>query len=234
MRDRDVRVVTSNATYALLAALAPAFEARTGHRLHIEHDSAKTMLSRIESGETADVAVLNAPHVDRLVGLGMLDGATRRLFARSKIGVAVRAGEPHPDVRSVEALRQTLLAARAIAHTVHGASGMYVPELLRRLGIAEAVAAKIVTRPGGLIGRVVAAGEADVAIQQISELLEVPGIEIVGPLPDPVQKTLESAAAVFSDSAQPAAAEELLSFFAAAEAAPVFIEKGLEPALPRG
>ena len=227
---RVLRIFTSNATHALLAALAPRFEARGGYRLRIEHDSAKTMLSRIEAGESADVAVLNAPHVDRLVDLGILDGATRRLFARSRIGVAVRAGEPHPDVSSVEALRQTLLAARAIAHTVHGASGMYVPELLRGLGIADAVAAKIVTRPGGLIGRVVAAGEADIAIQQISELLEVPGIEIVGPLPDAVQKTLESAAAVFGDSAQRPAAEELLSFFTSAEAAALFAKKGLEPA----
>ena len=231
---RVLRIVTSNATHALLAALAPRFEAKTGIRLRIEHDSAKTMLSRIEAGEAADVAVLNAPHVDRLVELGILDAATRTLFARSRIGVAVRAGEPHPDVSSVEALRQTLLAARAIAHTVHGASGMYVPELLRRLGIADAVAGKIVTRPGGLIGRVVAAGEADVAIQQISELLEVPGIEIVGPLPDAVQKTLESAAAVFSRSTQRAAAEDLLSFFGGPEVAPVFVAKGLEPALRGG
>jgi molybdate transport system substrate-binding protein len=188
------------------------------------------MLERIEAGDTADVAVLNAPHVDRLIDLGVLDGSTRRLFARSKIGIAVRAGEPHPDVGSVEALAQTLLAARSIAHTVHGASGMYVPELLRRLGVAEALAGRIVTRPGGLIGRVVAAGEADLAIQQVSELLAVPGIEVVGLLPDAVQKTLESAAAVFSRSAQRAGAEELLRFCQGAEAADLFREKGLEPA----
>lgn len=230
MAGETLRIVTSNATRSLLDALAPRCEAATGCGLAIDSDSAKTMLARIEAGETADVAVLNAPHVDRLVEVGMLDAATRRDFARSKIGVAVRSGEAHPDVSSVAALARTLLDARAIAHTVHGASGMYVPELLRRLGIADDVAGKIVTRPGGLIGRVVAAGEADVAIQQISELLAVPGIEVVGPLPDEVQKTLESAAAIFAGSAHRAAAERLLEFLSGRAVEEVFRAKGLEPA----
>src|SRR4051812_1522638 len=139
------------------------FESATAHRVVIESDSAQTMLARIEAGERADLAVLNAPHVDRLVELRILDRESRRPFARSLIGVAVRSGTPHPDVTSVDALRETLLAARSIAHTVHGASGMYVPELLRKLGIADTMKDRIVTRPGGLIGKVVAAGEADLA-----------------------------------------------------------------------
>jgi molybdate transport system substrate-binding protein len=228
--NRVLSLFTSNAARSVLDALAPRFEAATGCKLVVEFDSAKTMLARIEAGEGADVAVLNAPHVDRLVELGLLDGASRRPFARSHIGVAVRAGEAHPDVSSVEALTHTLLNARAIAHTVHGASGMYVPELLRRLGIAEAVREKILTRPGGLIGRLVASGEADIAIQQISELLAVPGIELVGLLPPEVQKTLESAAAVFSAATGRAEAHGLIEFFRSPQAAPVFREKGLEPA----
>jgi molybdate transport system substrate-binding protein len=227
--DRVLRIVTSNATRALLDALAPRFEAASGYRLAVESDSAKTMLARIEGGEVADFAVLNAPHVDRLVGLGILDGGTRQPFARSLIGVAVRAGQPHPDVSSVEALARTLLAARSIAHTVHGASGLYVPELLRRLGIADAVADRIVTRPGGLIGRVVAAGEAELAIQQVSELLAVPGIEVVGLLPDAVQKTLESACATFAHSCNRAAAASFAQFLGSPEAASLFRDKGLEP-----
>jgi molybdate transport system substrate-binding protein len=224
--ERLLRVATSNATNALLDALAARFETATAWRLAIEHDSAKTMLARIESGERADVAVLNAPHVDRLVELGILEGA--RPFARSLIGVAVRSGEARPDVSTVEALRQTLLDARAIAHTVHDASGMYVPELLRRLGIAEAVQDRVVTRPGGLIGRVVASGEADIAIQQISELLAVAGIDVVAPLPDAVQKTLESAAAIFSGTPRREAAGRLLEFFQTPEAEGLFVEKGLQ------
>ena len=226
--ERVLRVYTSNATHALLHALATRFEAAAGWRIEIAFDSAKTMLARIEGGERADVAVLNAPHVDRLAGLGIVEGA--RPFARSPIGVAVRRGEPHPDVSTVEALTRTLLGARAIAHTVHGASGMYVPELLRRLGIADAVKDRIVTRPGGLIAKVVAAGEADIAIQQISELVAVRDVEVVGPLPDAVQKTLESSAAVFVDTPRRKAAKRLLVFFQATEAAGLFRDAGLEPA----
>lgn len=222
----SLRIVTSNATHGLLAALAPPFEAQIGCRIEIAHDSAKTMLARIEAGERADVAVLNAPHVDRLVELGIVESA--RPFARSLIGVSVRKGEPHPDVSTVDALKATLLGARAIAHTVHGASGMYVPELLRRLGIAEAVKDRIVTRPGGLIARVVEAGEADIAIQQISELLAVPGVEVVAPLPDAVQKTLASSAAIFRGTLHKEAAERLLQFFQSPEAEGLFLENGLE------
>jgi molybdate transport system substrate-binding protein len=221
-----LRVFTSNATHALLEALATRFEAETGCRVEIGFDSAKTLLARIEAGERADIAVLNAPHVDRLVSSSVLEAG--RPFARSLIGIAVRRGEPHPDVSTVEALAQTLLGARAIAHTVHGASGMYVPELLRRLGIAEAMKDRIVTRPGGLIAKVVAAGEADIAIQQISELLAVPGVEVVAPLPEAVQKTLESSAAMFIGTARRVAAERLLAFFQVPEAEGLFTAKGLE------
>jgi molybdate transport system substrate-binding protein len=107
---------------------------------------------------------------------------------------------------------------------------MYVPELLRRLGIAEAMKDRIVTRPGGLIARVVEAGEADIAIQQISELLAVSGVEVVAPLPDAVQKVFESSAGIFAGTPRRALATRLLQFFQTPEAAGVFREKGLEPA----
>jgi hypothetical protein len=104
---------------------------------------------------------------------GVVRTGSCRVFARSRVGVAVRAGAPKPDISSVAALRRALLDARSIAHTVHGASGMYVPELLERLGIAGEVKHKIVTRPGGYIGGVVASGDAEIAVQQIVELLAV-------------------------------------------------------------
>jgi molybdate transport system substrate-binding protein len=186
------------------------------------------MLSRIRDGETADVAVLNAPDIEALVKLGMIHSA--RAFARSRIGVAVRAGARHPDLVSVGALKRALLEAGSVAHTVHGASGKLVPALLERLGIAHAVTT--VTRPGGLIGKVVAAGEAEIAIQQISELLAVSGIEVVGPLPDALQTVLESAAGIFTGSDNAQAAEALLRFFSASASAAVLREQGLEPAPP--
>lgn len=220
-------VLTSNSTQPLLDALGARFERETGTPVRVRCDSAKVMLARIKAGETGDVVVLGAAAVDELVELGRVDGGARRLFARSRIGIAVRAGTPHPDISSVTALRQTLLEARAIAHTVHGASGMYVPTLLERLGITDAMKGKIVTRQGGFIGVVVAAGEAEIAVQQISELLAVPGIELVGPLPDEVQKVFETAASVFVDSGMPQDARALLHYFSAPGCAEVFVEKGL-------
>jgi molybdate transport system substrate-binding protein len=223
-----LRLLTSNATHSVLGALAAAFERARGHAVRVDCDSAKRMLERIENGEAADVAVLNAPHVERLVASGRIVPRTCRVFSRSRVGVAVRAGAVHPDVSTVDAFIRTLRNARTVAHTVHGASGMYFPQLIDRLGIAEEIAPKCVTRPGGLIGRVVAAGEAELAVQQISELLAVPGIELVGPLPDALQRVFESRAGVFADSTQPAAAEALVGFLAGPLAASTLPQFGLE------
>ena len=225
-----LKIATSNATRAVLNALIRTFERETRQEVVLVYDSAYVMLARIKKGELADVAVLNAPDIDELVKLRILAGDSRRLFARSRVGIAVRAGTAHPDISTVDALRQTLLRARAIAHTVHGASGMYVPTLLEQLGISNELKPKTITRPGGLIGELVAAGEAEIAIQQISELHAVGGIEIVGPLPEPVQKTFESAAAIFTESKQRARAEALLRLFAAPSSTAMFRERGLEPA----
>jgi molybdate transport system substrate-binding protein len=225
-----LRILTSNSTHALLKALAPEFERASGNRIEMAADSAKMMLERIGGGETGDVAVLGTSAIDDLVKAGVILPASCRPFARARVGVAVRAGAPKPDISSVEALKRALLAARSIAHTEHGASGMYVPVLLKRLGIAEQMKSKTVTRPGGLIARVVVAGEAELAVQQIPELVAVPGAELVGPLPDEVQKVFETTAGIFASSAHADAAAALLRYFASPDAASTFREKGLEPA----
>jgi molybdate transport system substrate-binding protein len=224
----DIQIFTSNSSLTLLDALAPAFERASGHRYAVNVASAKVMLGRIKDGEAGDVVILGASALDELVELGIVVAGSRRTFARSRVGVAVRTGAPKPDISSVEAFRRTMLNAKSIAHTVHGASGMYVPVLLERLGIAEQMKSKTVTRQGGYIGGVVAAGEAEVAVQQIVELLAVPGIDVVGPLPDDIQKVFETAAGIFTASKQPAAAETLLRFLLMPAFAGVFNEKGLE------
>jgi molybdate transport system substrate-binding protein len=229
-RGIEIRILTSNSSLTVLDALAPAFERATGSRYSVQADSAKTMLARIKGGETADAVILGAAVIAELVRLGIVAAGSARPFARARVGVAVRAGAPRPDISSVEAFKRAMLDAKSIAHTVHGASGMYVPVLLERLGIADEVRHKIVTRPGGYIGKVVAAGEAEIAVQQIVELLAVPGIDLVGPLPDAIQKVFETAAGIFTASAQPEAAEALLRFLTAPAAAAVFEEKGLEAA----
>lgn len=208
-------------------ALVPAFERSAGIEVAIEADSAQTMLARLKGGETGDVVILGDAMVEELQSLAIA-AAPPYPFARARVGVAVRAGAPQPDISSVEAFKRAMLEARSIAHTVNGASGRYVPVLMERLGIADAMKAKTVTRPGGYIARVVAAGEAEIAIQQIVELMAVPGVDLVGPLPDEIQKTFTTAAAVMCASRRAADAESLLRYLTAPGNAGTFRAKGLE------
>jgi molybdate transport system substrate-binding protein len=224
----QIKILTSNSTLPVLDALIPVYEKSSGNTVAVSADSAKAMVARIRGGESGDVLVLGNGAVKELTEAGFINGATRRGFARAIVGVGVRSGTPHPDISSVDAFRKTLLAARAIAHTVHGASGMYIPTLLEKLGIAAEMKAKTVTRPGGYIGKVVVEGEADIALQQIPELLAVPGLDCVGPVPDAVQKSFETSIALFSNSTQAAAAQVMADFFANPVNTPLFREKGLE------
>ena len=224
----QIKILTSNSTLPALDALIPVYEKSSGNTVTVSADSAKAMVARIRGGESGDVLVLGNGAVKELTEAGFINGATRRGFARAIVGVGVRSGTPHPDISSVDAFRKTLLAARAIAHTVHGASGMYIPTLLEKLGIAAEMKAKTVTRPGGYIGKVVVEGEADIALQQIPELLAVPGLDCVGPVPDAVQKSFETSIALFSNSTQAAAAQAMADFFANPVNTPLFREKGLE------
>ena len=226
----DLKILTSNSSRTVLDGLAPAFERASGRGYTVEFDSAKSMLARIEGGETGDILILGRAVVEKLEKLGTVRPGSSRPFARSRVGVAVRAGAARPDISTVEAFKRALRNARSVAHTVHGASGMYVPVLLERLGIAGEIRPKTVTRQGGYIGVVVASGEAEIAIQQIVELRAVPGIDIVGPLPDEIQKVFETAVGIFTASGRPDAAEELIRFFLAPAAARVFEEVGLEQA----
>lgn len=222
-----IQILTSHSSFSVLNVLVPEFEQASGCRVAIEADSAQTMLARIKGGETGDVVVLGKAMVAELAGLGIV-AAGARPFSLARVGVAVRAGAPRPDISSVEAFRRSMLTAKSIAHTVNGASGQYVPVLMERLGIAAQMKSRTVTRPGGYIARVVAAGEAEIAIQQIVELLAVPGVDVVGPLPDEIQKVFETSGAIFAISRRAADAAALLTFLLAPAHAGAFREKGLE------
>ena len=223
----NITLRTSNSTRPVLDFLLPDFERATGHKVTLILDTAKNSLARIKAGERADAAVLLDKSIDELAGMGVLIADSRQPFSRSTIGIGVLQGAPKPDIRTVAAFKQTLLNAKSIAHTVHGPSGAYFPGLCERLGIAEQVKPKTVTRPGGYIGVVVTAGEAEMAFQQICELLAVPGIELVGPIPEAVQYNFDSKAAIFTESKNQDAARELLKYFARLEHAATFIKAGL-------
>jgi molybdate transport system substrate-binding protein len=224
----ELKILTSNSTLTVLDVLIPAYEKATGNKVSVIADSAKGMVAKIRAGESGDAIVLGTGAVRELAEAGIVVPDSQRAFARAIVGVGVRKGTPHPDISSVNAFRASLLAAKSIAHTVHGASGMYIPTLLEKLGIAEQMKAKTVTRPGGYIGTVVVAGEAEVALQQIPELMAVPGLEVVGPVPDAVQKTFETSAGLFAASKNLAAAQAMLDFFSAPAHATLFSGKGLE------
>lgn len=225
-----MNVLTSNSTQPVLDALGESFAREGRGEVVVQCDSAKVMLQRIKDGLKGDVVVLGEAAIAELAKLGIVEAASVKPFARSRVGVAVKAGAPHPDISSVDAFKRTLLNAKSVAHTVHGASGMYAPVLFERLGIAAEVKAKTVTRPGGFIGVVVASGEAEIAVQQISELLAVQGIELVGPLPDAIQKVFVTSGAVFTDAIASTEARALLRFFSEPRCAGVFEAKGLEAA----
>lgn len=225
----EIKVMTSNALRAVFGELAPVFERAHGHKIAAIFDPAQRMLKRIAAGETADLAISSAPAIDELTNRGVIAAGSHPTLARYGIGLAVRAGAPKPDISSVEAFKRALLDAKSVACTVEGASGIHFSKLIEHLGIAGQVNAKARKRAGGLIGELVASGEAELAVQQIPELLAVPGIELLGPLPQALQIESVLVAGVFADSKQPEAAQALIDFLAAPESVRVFKAKGFEP-----
>jgi molybdate transport system substrate-binding protein len=226
---KQLALLSSNAMRGPLAVLAPQFERASGHTVSISYDPAQVMLRRIAAGDSGDVALLGVAAVEKLVAEGKIDGRSVRRIARCGGGIAVRAGARKPDVSTVEALNKTLLETPSLIFTSEGASGIHFSKVIEQLGIAEAIKAKARRQPGGLVAEVLARGEVELAVQQIPELMAVPGVELVGPLPEPVQATSSSAAAIFADTKNRTGAQALIDFLTAPEALRVFREKGHEP-----
>lgn len=224
-----INVLASNGVAGILRELGPAFERSTERRLAFDFDAAAILKQKIQDGAAFDIAILTAAIADDLIKAGKLVAATRADIARSGVGVAVRAGAPEPDIGTTEAIRRTLLEAKSVAYTTQGASGRYFAALLEKLGIAEQVKAKAKTMPSGIIGELVATGEAELAVQQISELMTVSGIELLGPVPPELQSYTTFTAAVSTSAKKPAAARVLIKFLTAPDALPAIKAKGMEP-----
>jgi len=225
-----IRLFVSNSMHGVMDALIPQFEHASGHQVTISYDPAKVMMERIQKGETADLAILGGPAIADLEKLGKITAGSRRTVASCGVGVAVKAGAPKPDIGTVDGFKRALLAAKSIAYTQQGASGIYFSGLIERLGIAGQIKPKAVRQPGGLIGELAAAGTAELAVQQIPELMAVHGIDLVGPLPKEIQQTTVSSAGIFAGSKEPAAAKALLDFLTTPAAMQVFKANGMEPA----
>ena len=230
----EVKVMNSGGFAAPYKALAPEFEQATHNHLEIAwgpsmgttHDAIPVRLAR---GEPVDVLIMVASALDDLVKQGKVVPASRVDIAKSYIGMAVKAGAPKPDISTVDALKRTLLAAKSIAYS-DSASGVYLStEGFKQLGIADQIAGKSHMIPATPVGEIVAKGEAELGFQQLSELMPVPGIELVGPLPPGIQKVTLYAAGISTDAKEPAAAKAFIAFLTSAKAAPTVKSFGLDP-----
>ncbi len=228
MPPSSLRVFSTLGLAGVLRDLVPRFEAAP-----VELTLLPTALlaERIRAGETADLAILVADTIDELAREGIL-APGRTDLARSLVGIAVRAGAPRPDISTVDAFVASMLAARSLALSRAGASGLFFAGLLQRLGIADPVNAKATVIPSGFTAELVARGEAEIAVQQVSELMVVPGVDIVGVLPPGIEGVTVFSAGIFAASPMAAAAASLIATLTSPEAAPVFRDKGLEPLAP--
>jgi len=228
----EIKVMTSGAFTAAYLELAPAFERATGVHVVTEATSIGTgptgIAARLERGEAIDVVIVAEQDLERLMRAGRIRSGTRVDLARSAIGMAVRRGAPKPDISSVDALRRTLVEARSIAYSA-SVSGTYLStELFQQLGIADLVLPKSRRIENERVGVVVARGDAEIGFQQISELLPVPGIDVVGPLPQEVQRVTVFAAGIGTAAAQPEVARRFIEFLASPAAAAAIRKSALE------
>ncbi len=184
-------------------------------------------MDRLRGGEGADVVILTREGLDDLAAEGTVVADSRVDLARSYVGIAVKAGADHPDIATETTLRATLLGAR-VAYSRIGASGIFFAQLIERMGIASEINAKARIVPSGFTAERLVAGEADLAVQQISELKQVAGVEVVGPIPLEMQSPAVFSAGRLAASKRAVQADELLKYLASPKAAPVLRESGLE------
>jgi molybdate transport system substrate-binding protein len=229
VRADEIKVFASNAVRSVMDEVVPQFERASGHKLSIVYGSSNMLMDRIKGGEAADLTILTAPVIDELVAQGKVESRDRTDIARSGLGVSVRAGAPKPDIGSIDAFKRALLNARSVAYISTGASGAYFVGLIERLGIADQVKAKAKTMQGGFAGELVARGDAELAVQQIPELMAVSGTEFAGPFPPELQSITVFSAGVFADAGQAAAARALVTFLSTPAAARVIVAKGMQP-----
>lgn len=230
----EVRVMNSGGFTAAYKALGPKFEAATGHTLATAWGpsmgkSPESIPNRLARGEKADVVIMVGYALDDLIRQGKVVADSKTELADSRIGLSVRAGAPKPDISTVDAFRNTLLNAKSIAYS-DSASGVYVErEMFRKLGIEEQVKGRAHMIEKIPVGSVVASGDYEVGLQQVSELLPVKGADFVGKIPEAVQKITTFSAGVPVNAEHPAAGRALIRFLASPEARAEVQKSGMDP-----
>jgi molybdate transport system substrate-binding protein len=233
----EIRVMTSGGFEAPFLALVSAFERTTGHRIVPVTTAmgvgADFIPTRIRRGDPVDVVVLSDPVFSDLVNEGRIVATSRTPLARSAIAMAVRKGAARPDISSVEAFTRTLLQAKSVAYSAQTSGVCLSTELFPRLGVAEQLAAKSIRVERGRVGTVVARGEAEIGFQQLSELLPIEGIDVVGPLPPAIQRLTSYFAGVTTFAKNPEAARALIAYFVSPDGIKAIAASGLEPVASR-
>jgi molybdate transport system substrate-binding protein len=230
MAAAEIKILSTHAALDVLNVLGPKFEQATGCHLSCGYDPAKAVKRQVENGAAFDIAIVTRPVFDDLVALGKMLAEPHGDVGRSGLGVSVRQGAAKPDIGTTEAFKRTLLAAKSVVRSTEGTSGIYFNALLDRLGIAEAMRDKIVLGPSGRVAELVARGEAEMAVQQVPELLPVAGTQYVGPFPPDLQLYSEFVAGIASASRHRDLAAAFVMALVTTEAAAVFKAAGVEPA----
>jgi molybdate transport system substrate-binding protein len=221
----EINVMSTVAVKEAYLELVPAFERASENRVVTMWVGTGSIIDRIKRGETVDLVIVTASGIDELNKLGRLEPGVP--MAKSGVGAAVRAGAPRPDISSGEALKRALLASQSIALSP-GPSGVYLASLFAKWGITDELKPKI-KQATGLIGDVVARGDAEIGFQQVSELLSIKGITYLGPLSDDIQLITVFSGAVHNQAKNPAGASSLLKFLTSPDAARAIRKSGMEP-----
>ena len=233
----EITVMSSGGFYSAMEELAPAFEKASGHKVVLVSGSSMgssptAIPARMQRGEPADILMLASTELDKLIARGLAVKGSRVDLVHSKIGMVVRTGAPKPDISSKAAFEKTLLEARSIGYSASASGVHLVKEVFPRLGIAEyhAVIGKSKEVVKDRVATWVARGDLEIGFQQVSELLPIPGVDYVGPIPAPYQKVTIFSAGVAKGSKQPEAGQALIKFLTSQAAYPIIEKQGLEPA----
>lgn len=225
----EVKVMAVNAVKEAYVELVSRFEKTSGHKVTTIWGGSESIAKRVRDGEVVDIAFSTDSNIDKLISAGKLVAGSRADFAKSSVGVAVRSGLPRPDISSGEAVKTAVLAAKSVAYS-SGASGFYLAELFKKMGIADQIKDKVKQPASGAqIGELVARGEAEMGFQQVSELLHVKGIDYLGPLPADIQNITVFSAGLHAAAPALDAAKALVKFLTAPEAVPMIKKMGMEP-----
>jgi molybdate transport system substrate-binding protein len=229
----EIKVMHGGAFTQVISAIVPEFEQATGHKVTLARDTVGALSKRIDGGEAFDLAILTPEAIDGFIRKGKVAAGSRADIAKVGVGVVVKEGAPRPDIGTVEAFKKALLAAKSVAYIdpqAGGSSGIYVADLLVKLGIADAIKPKAVLIHGGAVAEHIEKGEAEIGIHQISEILPVKGIALVGPLPKEIQNYTTYSAGVGANAKAAEAAKALVTFMSNAKATAVIKSKGMDPA----